>query len=134
MIEKTNIIIVDDNPAFLKGISTFISKKAKFNVVETLNSGDELLESKNIGLADLILLDIEMPGINGIETAKKVNFKYPHIKIVAITMYREKVYLRQLVAAGVNGFMNKTEVPEKLFSTIETVMNNKFMFPDNINL
>ncbi len=134
MNEKINIIVVDDNPAFLKGIVTFLSKEDRYNVVGAYGMGEDLLESKSLGLADLILLDIEMPGINGIETAKKVNFKHSHIKLIAITMYQEKVYLRQLVAAGVNGFLNKTEVPEKLFSTIETVMHNKFTFPVNMSL
>jgi len=134
MGKKINMIIVENNTAFLEGISSFIERDSKFNIIAKFFSGIELLKFPNLCLADLILLDIEMPELNGIETAKRVNFKCPNIKLVAITMYQDKIYLRQLIEAGFNGFVNKVTVPEGLFNTIEATLQNRFLFPENINL
>ena len=132
--EKLNIIIVDDNKAFLKGLSSFIQKINEFNLIAQFQSGQELLEYSRIGIADIILLDIEMPEMNGIEAARIINYDYPRAKIIAITMYQDKIYLQQLIEAGFHGFVNKASVPEKLIETIHNVNANKFLFPENLNI
>jgi DNA-binding NarL/FixJ family response regulator len=134
MKNKINTIIVDDNPVFLAGLNSLLNRDSRFIVIEKLSSGKALLESKNLENADLILLDIEMPEMNGIEAAKRVNFKEPRIKLVAITMYQDKVYLEQLVMVGFRGFVNKSEVTTNLFGVIDQVLKNKLAYPSNIKL
>lgn len=134
MDKKINIIVVDDNPAFLEGIASFLEKDGKYNIMAKFSSGKELLDYNDLQMAQLILLDIEMPEMNGIEAATRLNFMHPDMKIIAITMYQDKVYLKQLVESGFKGFVNKVTVPEGLFETINAVLDNQFRFPLDIKI
>lgn len=131
-MKKINIIVVDDNPAFLKGIAHYIGREDKYKLIAQLNSGIGLLECKEAERAHIILLDIEMPQMNGFETAKKIIKQYPDLKVIAITMYQDKVYLKELVEAGFKGIINKINVPEAIFASIESAMANHFLIPDNM--
>lgn len=106
----------------------------KYNILAKFTSGIDLLKNSYLSIADLVLLDIDMPELNGIDTAIRINYDYPKIKLIAITMYQDNVYLQQLIAAGFNGFVNKTKVPEELEYTITKVMQNRFLFPRNLCL
>jgi len=130
MKSKIKIVLVDDNPIFLEGISTFLNKENKYEIVACYESGNILLDNLNNYHADLILLDIEMPGLSGIETARRLNWYRSEVKLVAITMYQDSVYLRQLIEAGFHGFVNKNSVFEKLPQVIDRVLRNEFVFPE----
>lgn len=134
MENEIKTILVDDNPIFLEGLNSLLKRDNRLKIIERLSSGKELLESPNLLKADLILMDIEMPGINGFETAKWVNYRSQYIKLIAITMYQDKVYLEQLIEAGFRGFVNKAEVASMLFKVIDQVMENKFVYPGNIKI
>jgi DNA-binding NarL/FixJ family response regulator len=134
MDKKTNIIIVDDNPEFLTSLSSLLKKHPGFSIIGRFNSGQELLDGGQMHYADLILMDIEMPGLNGIQTARLVNFRNSRVKLIAITMYQDKVYLDQLVEAGFRGCINKSDVADNLFQVIETVLQERFIYPDNLRI
>lgn len=134
MERKINTILVDDNPIFIEGLSSLIKRDSRFIIIDKLSSGKKLLESPNLLLAQLILMDIEMPELNGIETAKRVNYLCPYIKLIAITMYQDKVYLEQLVESGFRGFVNKSEVVKNLTRVIDEVLQNKFAYPNTIKM
>ena len=134
MNSKINIIIVDDNKVFLEGVSSFLKDDPKFNIIAQFTSGIELINYPHLALADIVLLDIEMPEMNGIETAKIVNQKCRHIKLIAVTMYQDKVYLRQLVEAGFRTFVNKVNVTETILEAIETTLAGKYNFPSDLKL
>ncbi len=129
MANTFKVIIVDDNSAFLEGLTSLIETDNKYEVVATYTSGDELLKYDKLNTVDLLLLDVEMPGLGGIKTAQLINFDYPRIKIIAITMYQEKVYLTQLIESGFLGFVNKTNVSEELFETIDRIIKGELCFP-----
>jgi len=126
MSDKMKIIIVDDNSTFLEGISSCITDDERFEVIGQFHSGIQLLESNELFQADILLMDIEMPGLSGIETAKRVNYLDPKLKMIAITLYQEKVYLQQIIEAGFKGFVNKMKIAEDLFKAIDSVNNGKF--------
>jgi DNA-binding NarL/FixJ family response regulator len=134
MVKKIKTIIVDDNPVFLEGLASLLKKESRFDILAKLYSGKNLLEFSGLMKADLILMDIEMPELNGIEAAKRVNFIDQHVKMIAITMYQDKVYLQHLVEAGFRGFVNKSEVAINLFKVIDEVMQNQFVYPENIKI
>ena len=132
MSRKIRVALVDDNVAFLEGIEALLEIDDNLEVVGRFTSGEALLEFSHLNNVDLILLDVEMPGMNGIQTAKRINFEYPRIKIIAITMYQDAVYLTQLIESGFLGFVNKTNVSDELFETIDTIMKGDLSFPENI--
>jgi DNA-binding NarL/FixJ family response regulator len=129
MKSKIKIIIVDDNPIFLEGITTFLSKESTYEIIACFESGNVLLDHINNYNPDLVLLDIEMPGLNGIETARTLNWFRTEVKLIAITMYQDGVYLKQLIEAGFHGFVNKNNVYKNLPQIITSVLRNEFAFP-----
>jgi DNA-binding NarL/FixJ family response regulator len=129
MQHKVKIVLVDDNINFLDGLEALLSQYSHFNVVAKFNSGLELLEYKGLATVDLILMDIEMPGLDGCETAIIIDFKHKEIKKIAISMYQDSLYLEKLVSSGFRGFVSKTRVTEELFEVINRVMRDELVFP-----
>lgn len=132
MRRKIRVAIVDDNVAFLEGIEALLESDDNIEVVGRFTSGKALLAFNHLNNVDLLLLDVEMPEMNGIQTAKRINFEYPRIKIIAITMYQDVVYLTQLIESGFLGFVNKTDVSDELFETIDRIWKGDLSFPENI--
>ncbi len=134
MTEKLKIKIVDDNTSFCEGLKFFIENTLSYKVISIENNGKEFLDSYNYKNADIILMDIEMPECNGFEAAKIALWSYRDLKIIAITSYEDKIYLKKLVLAGFMGCVIKEKVHTELKKAIQTVMNGKFYFPDTIKL
>jgi DNA-binding NarL/FixJ family response regulator len=130
MENKIQIIIVDDNPTFLEAISTFLINKNDYEIVACFTSGTALLENIDNYDPDLVLLDIELPGLNGIETARRLTSYGAELKLIAITLYHDNVYIKQLMEAGFRGFVNKNKVSEQLCQVIELVMKDELVFPE----
>jgi two-component system response regulator DegU len=130
MKRKIQIIIVDDNPTFLEGISTFLSMETDYEIVACFLSGKTLLENINNYDPDLILLDIEMPELNGIETARRLSYYGVELKLVAITFYHDKVYIKQLRESGFRGFVHKNKISKDLCQVINCVLKDELAFPE----
>ncbi len=108
--DKIQLIVADDNPIFLEAITSYLSKLEQFEIVATFTSGPDLLEAMDNYDPDLILLDIEMPWLNGLETAKRLSSHGMKLKMIAITMYHDGIYIKKLIEAGFMGFVNKNSV------------------------
>jgi len=132
--KKIKLIVVDDQPHFREGLKTFVQNELDYEVLADVGSGTEFLSLYNIGQTDIILMDIEMPELNGMETSKKILWQYPHLKIIAITMYKDKAYLKELIEAGIKGFVHKTSIYNDIEDAIKNVMENNLHFPPDINL
>ena len=132
MKEKIHIIIADDNLDFIEGLKVVLRKCKEYIIIDEFQNGKQLSESPQLIKADLILTDIEMPVLNGIKAAQLINFKYPKLPIVALTMHIDTVFLEDIFAAGFKGFIHKFDVSKTLVHVIEDVLNNKFTFPDNL--
>lgn len=132
--KKLNVILADDNQVFLDGLSFLISTIMGSRVIDTCKDGTELVNSIQLSNADIILIDIEMPKINGICAAKIINQQIPQMPLVAMTMYQEKVFLHDIIGAGFKGFVFKPDTAKTLFDVMTKVMDNQFVFPDNMNI
>jgi DNA-binding NarL/FixJ family response regulator len=128
------LLIVDDNERFLDGMVFLLSSKKEYRHIMIAHSGLQALELFDHERPDLVLMDLEMPGLNGLETVKRMLWIYPSVKFIAITMYRDRAYLTELIGAGFNGCVFKTEVSLKLDQAIQKVMNGKYFFPEGIKL
>ena len=135
MIGKTiNIIIADDNSSFIKGLQFILSRSKSYKVIDVCSDGKELIESQQLHNADLVLTDIEMPNMNGIESGKRICFMYPKLPMIALTMHIEKIFLIDIIRAGFKGFIYKPEVPKQLIKVITQVLSNNFVFPENLKI
>jgi DNA-binding NarL/FixJ family response regulator len=128
------IILVDDNKLFREGIKYCIRECTDWQVIAEAGDGMDFLSLKNIREADIILMDIEMPYLNGFQTTKIALNDYPGMKIIAVTMYEDRMYLQQLIESGFRGAIFKPDIYNKLIGTINHVYKGKMNFPEDIKI
>lgn len=126
------IIIVDDHKIFRKGLKTLLNDIDNFKVVGEASNGEEFLELMDTVNADIVLMDIKMPGIDGIEATYKAIKKKPDTKVIALTMFGEQEYCSQMTDVGVYGFLLKDAEPEVIKNAILEVMKGKNYFSQEV--
>ena len=122
-----DIIITEDHPTYSLGIEQSLNNYDHVNIIAKAKSGKELLQILHSKTPHLILMDIMMPGINGIDTAKEVKKLYSYVKIIFVTMYQETQVINQCMKHG-EGYISKTTTTEELINVIDTVMSGKTSF------
>lgn len=132
MKQKLNICVVDDHALFREGIRFLLSKSELVNNVYEAGSGVELLKMLSETKTDIILMDIEMPKMNGIETTKKVLELYPDIHVIALSMYADECFYTDMLDAGAKGFMLKNSRFEDVQNAIKEVAEGKNFFSPEI--
>ena len=133
-METLKVIVVDDNEPFRNAIKRLLTKEYNAEIIGEASNGAEFLALTNHHLASVILMDVMMPEIDGVTLAKRVLWLNPHLKIIAITMHVDKVYLATLVAAGFKGCVFKNMLFEELGTAIQKVIEGNLYFPKNITL
>ncbi len=122
---KTNIriILADDSPTFREGIKSYLENTSGFEVVGQASNGRSLLSQIKEEDVDLILLDIKMPEIDGIECTKEIRKRFPSIKILIISNYGELVFIRELTKEknGAHGYLLKNVEKEEIVFAIKKV-------------
>ena len=123
MNDKLNIFIVDDHEIFRNGLKMVLGKLKYANVAGEAQNGGEFLKLLETTKPDIVLLDIEMPVMNGIEAAKSALMRHPDLKIIALTMFNEDDYVQNMLDVGVRGFLLKNINKDTLDKAIQTVNN-----------
>jgi len=119
------IMIVDDSAAFREATRHLLSKNPIFEVVAEAENGKRAVEIFEEQKLDLILMDIEMPIMNGIEATKQILKTGNHVKIIAVSAYQEKIYLNNLLDIGFIAYVNKNNVFDQLKEVINSVSTGK---------
>ena len=133
-ILKPKIIIVDDNEIFRRSLEFHLEITLDYEVIGIAADGEEFLALNNIHNADIILMDIEMPVLNGFAAAKKAIWTHINLNIIAITDYQDKAYLKDLIETGFKGCVFKKNLFNDIELAIKNVLNNKLHFPEDIEL
>jgi DNA-binding NarL/FixJ family response regulator len=131
--EKINIAVVDDQQLFRQGLISLLKENKNLNVMFESENGHDLLEKLKLKQPDVILLDIEMPVLDGIETTIRLKLKYPEIKIIILTMHDEEEMIVHLIEKGAHGFLPKNEDIELVIDSIFSVYENGYFFNDRIS-
>jgi DNA-binding NarL/FixJ family response regulator len=129
---KTNIIIVDDHKIFRDGLIMLLNNFDFVSVVGQASNGEEFLELIDEVVPDIVLMDINMPKMNGIEATKQAIKKYPEIKIIALTSFADDEYIEQMISAGVEGYMLKRSDIEDFEKAIKKVAKGGSYFSSEI--
>lgn len=116
-----SIIIADDHVIFRKGLRTVLNEIPFVKVIAEASDGNELLKLMKKEATDIILMDIRMPGMDGVEATKKVLKKYPDTSVICLTMHEEIGYFNKMIEAGAQGFLLKKTNKDQLENAVKTV-------------
>jgi DNA-binding NarL/FixJ family response regulator len=123
MNERIKIMIVDDHEIFRNGLKMVLGKLRYVELAGEATNGQEFIDMLDETNPGVVLLDIEMPVLNGIEAAKRALAKQPGLKIIALTMFGDDEYIQSMLDAGVKGFLMKNINKDTLDKAIQTVHN-----------
>jgi DNA-binding NarL/FixJ family response regulator len=126
---KINILLVDDHAVVRKGLISLLEDETNIEVVGNLGSGKEALDFVKINKVDLILLDLNMPEMSGIETARQLSRQSPKIKKLVFSMHNDASYVMKSIENGVDGYLLKDSEKEEIVTAIEQVHFGHKYFP-----
>ena len=130
MNKKVKIILVDDEELFRKGIIFLLENEPHLEIIFEASNGQELihfLKTKEIK-PDIILMDLNMPTLNGIEATKTIHKNLPEIKIIALTSYNSKTFIANMIHYGAASYLVKNSTPAEMIQTINEVSANGFYY------
>ena len=133
---KINIVIADDHKLFRKGIIALLEDFDFIGEIEEASNGAELLKllAGMQNLPDVILLDLRMPVMDGVEAQQKIRNLYPGVKVIILTMEDDEQYILHLISEGVNGYLLKNADPDEMENAILKVVEKGFYFSDDISM
>ena len=126
---KISLILADDHPIVLEGIQAHLKKDPKFEILATVNNGNQLLGSAFLSETDLILMDLNMPGLDGLKTLDILKTKGLKAKIIILTNYHSPELIKDCKLKGAHGYMVKSDELKNLEGVITKVMNGISVFP-----
>jgi DNA-binding NarL/FixJ family response regulator len=124
------IALVDDHMVVRRGVANLLNKEAGIKVEFDVSNGSELLAELKNRLVDVILLDINMPIMNGKQTLSALKFHYPEIKVVMLSMYEEEAIMNEYITLGANGFLAKNC---SIDETVDVIFNVFYEGKQNLN-
>jgi DNA-binding NarL/FixJ family response regulator len=127
-----SLLIADDHNIILDGITDMLHSDSELKVVSTANNGAEVLEKLKLTSYDIVLLDINMPVMDGMRCAEEILKIYPKQNIMMLTMNEEKSIIEKMISIGVKGFLLKTTDKEDLINAIKTIHSGKEYFSADV--
>ncbi len=125
-----SIILAEDHVLVRQGLRRIIEEDPHLQVIHEAEDGVELLKLLEDSVPDIVILDISMPRLEGLETAEIIKQRYPGVKILILTMFEGRCYLSKAQKIGVNGYVLKEEADTDLNSAIKTVLQgNTYISP-----
>jgi len=126
-----NLIIVDDHSIFRDAIRFVLEQSRHVNIIGEASNGHEFLNLIRNVKPDVVLMDIAMPGLDGVDTTREAIKKYPDLKIIALSLYGEEPYYYRMIEAGAQGFVVKDSGSDELLKAIFTVMHGDSYFSNS---
>lgn len=133
MNDKKRILIVDDHPFFREGLKSLLAQHAAFEVVGEAGEGDEALKKAEDLKPDLVIMDISLPDMNGIEVTRNIRESLPDTKVVMVSMHHKIDYITKAFEAGATGYFTKETATEKLVECIKTVVKGDYYVDSSLS-
>ena len=125
------ILLVDENNLFRKGLAALLGTEPDFSVVGDLGGGKEALKASLQIEPDIVLMDIMLAGVNGLETGAQIKRRQPHVRVVLLTTFKTEEYVRAALQFGADGYVLKDATFEELQMSLRSVaMGKKYLSPD----
>lgn len=123
--KKIHVLLADDHPVTRKGIAALLRTRSEFEVVAEVDDGDEAIEKARELLPQVVILDLMMPRVSGLEAARAIHAEFPKIGILILTGYANEEQLYKTIEAGASGYVLKSAEIEELSTAIHTVASGK---------
>lgn len=130
--KKIKILIADDHRILLDGLVTMLQDAPNIEVVSTAVNGEEVLLKLPSYYVDVLLMDIQMPVLDGYETAKIVTEKFPDTKILILSMHSERIFIERLYSTGISGYLLKSAGKDEIIQAIEKVAAGEKYFSTEV--
>jgi len=131
---SARILVVDDHPVVRKGLIACLARRSNFVVLGEAADGIEALRKVEELLPDLLLMDVEMPLMNGLAATASIRKKFPKTKVLLVSMHNNPSYIVQAVQMGARGFILKSSSSENLLKAVDIILQGEPFFPDQTNL
>lgn len=122
---KIRLFIVDDHQMMIDGIVSLLKGEKNLEIIGTALNGIEALQKISGQIPDVLMTDISMPEMGGIELCKEAKQKYPRLKVLVLTMYNDKGIVNEILASGANGYILKNTGKKELMEALETLNDGK---------
>ncbi|MFN5913690.1 MAG: response regulator [Chitinophagaceae bacterium] len=132
-IEMIKVAVADDHKIFRDGIKMALSNKEYLKIIWEAEDGKDLIHKMKIKLPDVLLMDIRMPEMDGINAISLLRQEYEDVKIIVLTMYDDQEMISKMMEMGANAYLTKTTDPEEIYNAILTCMTDDFYFNDLLN-
>src|SRR4051812_37116992 len=116
-----NVIIADDHQMFIDGVKALLKNEKGISVIGEVLNGKLLLDQLEGLQPEIVLMDINMPEMDGIEATKQINNKFPKVKVIILSMHSSKEFVAGLIEAGASGYILKNTGKKELIDAIQTV-------------
>ena len=120
-MDRIRVILADDHPITRAGIRRFLEKASDIEIVGEADNGDDTLQMALEQNPDVLLLDMEMPGLSGVEVAKALKTAGSQIRILALSSYADRQYIFGVLSSGALGYLSKEEIPQTIVDAVRGV-------------
>ena len=120
-----NVFIIDDHPMVVEGLQSLLSRLENIQVVGSVSNAFDAIPFIQKNEPDMVLLDINLPEISGIDLCKKIHQHFPSIKILGMSTFSERSYISRMIENGASGYLIKSASAEEIAEAINTVMEGK---------
>ncbi|MEO9533479.1 MAG: response regulator transcription factor [Crocinitomicaceae bacterium] len=127
------VLIVDDHQLIIDGLKGFVATDASYKIVGEANNGNDAIKLASVLQPDIILMDIEMPGLSGIQASQEIKKERADCKIIIISMHKEKELIKKLISYGIDGYLLKNSSQLEVLSAMKKVLEGESYFSQDVN-
>ena len=124
-MNRVNILLADDHQIVIEGLKLILEVKENFEIIGEVTDGRKVLDFLEKHKVDIVVLDINMPVMDGITCAKRIKDKYKNVKVIILTMYTQKSFIEEIIKIGIDGCLLKNNTGEELIEAIDRVHSGK---------
>ena len=129
---STNLFIVDDHQLVVDGLRSLLNNEEKYTIVGCSNQSKEVMARLDELTVNILLTDINMPEMSGVELTRNVKKKYPHIKVLALSMFGERQVIKEMVDAGISGYILKNTGKQELLEALDKLAKGQTFFGEDV--
>lgn len=126
------VLLVDDHKMFTDGLKSMLEGNPRLQIIECVDNAEQVLETIEKTYIEVVLLDINLPGKNGLDIVPDIKQKHPKVNIIMLSMHDEPKFINTAIEAGVNGYLLKNSTIKEVVQAVETVQNGGSFFSNQV--